>query len=95
MSDAVGAISYSDRRRSPFLDTGPGSDRGPYAEETARLIDGEVKRLMTQAHEQARTLLQTHRDALERVTRRLLVIEVMEGAELRALLAESLPASHT
>ncbi len=94
MSDAVGAISYSDRRQSPFLEAGPGSDRGPYAEETARLIDGEVKRLMTQAHEQARVLLMTHRDALERVTRRLLVIEVMEGAELRALLAESVPPSH-
>jgi cell division protease FtsH len=63
-----------------------GLERGAYAEDTARLIDAEVKRIMTDAHAEARRILTDHRDQLESVTRRLLEIEVMEGAELRQML---------
>ena len=41
---------------------------------------------MTDAHGEARRILGGQRDMLERVTRRLLEQEVMEGAELRAIL---------
>ena len=51
-----------------------------------RLIDAEVKRIMTDAHGEARRILGGHRDMLERVTRRLLEQEVMEGDELRTIL---------
>ena len=86
MSDSLGAINYDGHKRSKFLDIPIGPERGPYAEDTARLIDAEVTRIMTDAHGEARRILGGHRDMLERVTRRLLDQEVMEGAELRALL---------
>jgi cell division protease FtsH len=86
MSDSLGAINYDGHKRSKFLDIPIGPERGPYAEDTARLIDAEVKRIMTDAHGEARRILGAHRDMLERVTRRLLDQEVMEGAELRAIL---------
>jgi cell division protease FtsH len=86
MSDALGAINYDGHRRSKFLDIPIGPERGGYAEDTARLIDGEVKRIMTDAHDEARRILTEHRDMLELVTRRLLEVEVLEGAELRAML---------
>ena len=44
MSDSVGAINYAAQKRSRFLDVGMPNDSGPYAEETAQLIDREVKR---------------------------------------------------
>ncbi|HXE79165.1 MAG TPA: ATP-dependent zinc metalloprotease FtsH, partial [Vicinamibacterales bacterium] len=88
MSDAVGAINFSGQRRSRFLDVSQPYERGPYAEETARLIDAEVKRIITEAHSMARRILTERRDQLESVTRRLLEREVMEGDELRAILAE-------
>ena len=93
MSDSLGAIHYDNPKRSRFLDIPIGPERGAYAEDTARLIDAEVKRIMTDAHNEARRLLTEKRDQLERVTRRLLDIEVMEGAELRAMLGvpESAP----
>jgi ATP-dependent Zn protease len=50
---------------------------------------------MTDAHNEARRLLTDKRDLLERVTRRLLDIEVMEGDELRAILGVQESASHT
>jgi cell division protease FtsH len=86
MSDALGAINYDGHKRSKFLDIPIGPERGAYAEDTGRLIDSEVKRIMTDAHEEARRILSGRREMLERVTRRLLEIEVMEGEQLRQLM---------
>ena len=86
MSDALGAINYDGHKRSKFLDIPLGPERGNYAEDTARLIDAEVKRIMTDAHTRARTILTDKRDMLEKVTRRLLEQEVMEGDQLREIL---------
>jgi cell division protease FtsH len=94
MSDALGAINYDGHKRNKFLDISIGPERGAYAEDTARLIDTEVKRIMTDAHATARRILTEHRNDLETVTRRLLELEVMEGDDLRALLGISPAAAH-
>jgi cell division protease FtsH len=94
MSDSLGAINYDGHKRNKFLDIPMGPERGAYAEDTARLIDAEVKRIMTEAHGDARRILNERRDQLESVTRRLLEIEVMEGDELRQLLGVP-PVTHT
>jgi cell division protease FtsH len=86
MSDALGAINYDGQKRNKFLDLPFGPERGAYAEDTAKLIDAEVKRIMTDAHQEARRILTDKRDMLEAVTRRLLDQEVMEGEELRRIL---------
>ena len=93
MSDALGAINYDGQKRSKFLDIPIGPERGAHAEDTARLIDAEVKRIMTDAHSAARRILSERRDFLETVTRRLLEKEVMEGDELRTILGVP-PAAH-
>jgi cell division protease FtsH len=94
MSESLGAINYDGHKRSKFLDIPLGPERGAYAEDTARLIDAEVKRIMTDAHTEARRILTEKREMLERVTRRLLDIEVMEGAELREILGVPPPPPH-
>jgi cell division protease FtsH len=91
MSDALGAINYDGHKRSKFLEMQFGPERGAYAEDTGRLIDSEVKRIMTDAHNEAREILTRSRDILETVTRRLLEIEVMEGDQLRQLMGISPP----
>ncbi len=83
MSATMGAVNLAAERRPRFLDLGGGAERGPYSEETAREIDHEVRRIVMEAHDEARRLLAAHRDVLEAVTRRLLEIEVMDGDELR------------
>ena len=87
MSDALGAVNYDGNRRARFLDIPMAQERGLYGEETAQTIDAEIKRIVTDAHDTARRILTDHRADLERVTRRLLEVEVMEGEELRRLLA--------
>jgi cell division protease FtsH len=89
MSDAIGAINYDGHKRARFLDIPIQQERGLYAEETAQKIDAEVGRIIGEAHEAARRILKDKRDKLEAVTRRLLDIEVMEGAELRQILGIS------
>src|SRR5688500_16770216 len=86
MSDALGAINYDGHKRNKFLEMQLGPERGVYADDTARLIDSEVKRIMTEAHDTARDLLTSRRDMLEKVTRRLLEQEVMEGEQLRQIM---------
>jgi cell division protease FtsH len=86
MSDSLGAVNYDSNKRARFLDIPMPQERGLYAEDTAQQIDAEIKRILTQAHNTARSILASNMDKLERVTRRLLEVEVMEGEELRRLL---------
>src|SRR5207245_652846 len=91
MSDELGAINYDGNKRQRFLDIPMPQERGLYAEETAQKIDAEIKRILTDAHDKAREILTSSRDNLEKVTRRLLDIEVMEGEELRRMLGIAAP----
>ncbi|HVW04072.1 MAG TPA: ATP-dependent zinc metalloprotease FtsH [Vicinamibacterales bacterium] len=86
MSDAVGPVNHEGRSRSMFLDSPSTPERGAYAEETARVIDVEVKRLVAEAETAARGILTTHRTTLDQLTERLLEKEVLEGDELREML---------
>ena len=86
MSDVLGAINYDGNKRARFLDIPMPQERGLYGDETAALIDSKIKRILTDAHDTARQILTDHRAKLDRVTARLLEVEVMEGDELRRLL---------
>jgi cell division protease FtsH len=92
MSEAIGPVTVS-RSRTPFLAV-PGMEAPDnVAEETARQVDLEVKRLMTEADERASRVLRDHRPALDAVIRLLLEREVVEGQEVRRLVtAGNVPA---
>ncbi len=59
--------------------------RRNYSEKTAVLIDHEVKKLVTDALSTASDVLQTHREALEKLANRLLEDEVVNKDELRLI----------
>jgi cell division protease FtsH len=86
MSDELGVVNYAGHKRSAFLDM-PFPERGEYAEETARKIDAEVKRILNDAHEVARRELRHRREVLDTLAERLLLNEVVEAEELQVLLA--------
>ena len=61
-----------------------------YAEETQRVIDEEVTRLLKEADDRAGALLESRRDALEEVVALLLERETIDGEDVeRALVKES------
>ena len=92
MSDLIGPVNHDNRRRNPYLEAGFPVERGAYAEETARHIDAEVKRIIDAAEATAHQILLDRRATLDTVSERLLVKEVIEGEELRALMGvETVP----
>jgi cell division protease FtsH len=86
MSDTVGPVAIGSGEPAPFLQT-PVRQPEPLAEETAREIDLEVKRLMTDAYAAALSVLSNRRASLAEISRRLLDREVVDGEEIRTLLA--------
>jgi cell division protease FtsH len=86
MSDLVGLVNHNGHKRNAFLETPFAQERGAYAEQTALLLDTEVKRILTEAHDEARRVLLERRSVLDALSERLLEVEVVESAELLALL---------
>jgi len=87
MSDAIGPVAFNTRHKSPFLPVPGFEPSEPIAEQTALEIDVEVKRVMIEAQDCARQILRDHRATLDAVVRLLLEREVVEGDEVRRLLA--------
>ena len=57
----------------------------PYSQKTAEAIDAEVQKLVTDAYEKARRLLDENRDNLERLAKALLEKESMDGRDVEDL----------
>jgi cell division protease FtsH len=85
MSSKFGPLAFETKRGPAFLDGGLSAPK-EYSEETAREIDQEVARIIQEAYARVRELLIKRRDDLERLARRLLDKEVVEGEELKHLL---------
>src|SRR5919112_1286954 len=83
MSEVVGAVSYNGHKRGAFLDTPFMNERGNHSEDTAQKIDAEVKRIITEAHDDARRVLGERKPILDELSTRPLDKEVIEGDELR------------
>jgi cell division protease FtsH len=84
MSERVGAVSFN---LSGAASEGPIFDK-PYSEDTARIIDEEVKRIIGSVRERARELLTEKRDKLEEMAQVLLEKEVLGPKELVAILGD-------
>ncbi len=76
MNESVGPVNYGDSDQQPFLGYSLAQPR-QYSEETAALIDRETKRLVEEAHEQARRLLREHRAQLDTLASELLTNEIV------------------
>ena len=78
MSKAVGPISFNDTQ-------GEYQFRKPYSEETALLIDKEVRAIIDQAYQKTLALVQSKRDILEAIAKELLTKEVIFQVDLERL----------
>ena len=76
-SSELGPIGYAPEGAS----NNPFAGR-PYAEETQRVIDREVSRLLREAETHAMDLLREHRDSLDKVIALLLEHETIDGSDL-------------
>ena len=63
------------------------------SEATAREIDEEVKKILERAYEEAKEVLASHRDDLERVSQELLKSETISGDEFYHIIGKPRPKS--
>jgi cell division protease FtsH len=61
-----------------------------YSDETARVIDEEVERILREQEERCRQTLRSYRAGLDAVARALLEHETIDGAEVRRLIDEAM-----
>jgi cell division protease FtsH len=85
MSEKLGLASLEGARTATFLNV-PTQSPKEYSEETARLIDEEVKTILSEACIRARDLLFSRRAALEALAELLLEKEVVDRPALQAIL---------
>ena len=82
MSDALGMVQLAPKE-NPFLGGLPaGTDRSGISEETARMVDAEVRRIIGECHDEAKRLLAAHRGQLDALASALLERETLEDQEI-------------
>src|SRR5437870_1519640 len=86
MSDTIGPIAIGDREAEIFLGREV-VQRREISERTAELVDTEVKRILGDAFERARTIVADHRAALDRLASALLERETLDREEVEMVVA--------
>ena len=91
MSDAIGPVSIGEQNQEVFIGREWVSHR-EHSEETARLVDAEVKRIVDSATSRADMLLRDNVDTLHKLAELLLERETLTGMDIdKVLKGEELP----
>jgi len=85
MSDKLGSATFGQRERQVFLGRDLVEQKN-YSEETAVLIDKEIRRIVDEAHDRAKELLNSNKEKLKLLAETLLEKEVMDAEEVKKLL---------
>jgi cell division protease FtsH len=86
MSDKLGPRVFGHDHGMPFLGR-EFSSEPDYSDEIAREIDDEIRRIVESAHQQAKDILNEHREMLTTISEVLLKRETIERDEFEALLS--------
>jgi len=94
MSPDLGHIYFEKERQKQFLDFGlsPAKD---YSEQTAQVIDKEIKAILDSQYEVAKGILTTHKKFLDKGAALVLKEESIEGERLRKMLPAKKKAKQT
>ena len=80
MNDRLGFVYYGEDDNKPgFFDMGGGKE---YSEDTQRLIDEEVKKLIDALYEETRGILEANRDKIDAVARALIKYETLDADDV-------------
>ena len=86
MSEKLGPRTLGHNQAMPFLGR-DFSQEADYSEEIAQAIDDEIRRIIEEAHDRARAVLDEHREQLDSTAKILIERETLERGEFEALLA--------
>ena len=86
MSDALGPLTFGKKEEQIFLGREIAQHQD-YSEDTAMRIDQEVRRIVMDNYKRAKDLLDGHRQVLDAIADELLVREVLDADQVKALVA--------
>ncbi len=81
MSERLGMVQLAPRQNPYLANSGFGGEK-PFSEETARLVDAEVLRIINESHELAKSLLRKYRAQLDALVEALLARETLDEKEI-------------
>lgn len=87
MSEKVGPITLAEEEEMVFLGKELGMMEKHYSEETAKLVDEELSRLMKEAHKKAKNILEKNRSALDTLAKRLIEEESIEREDFETMMS--------
>ena len=90
MCDRLGLVTYESPRQPMFPPEGYSPNK-TYSETKATQIDEEISAVMELAHQRVRNILSGRRKVLDELARLLSEKEIVQGQELRDMLAGSKP----
>jgi len=85
MSDKLGPLRYNENQQEVFLGHAI-TQRQNMSEDTAKLIDEEIRRIVTAGEKKAREVLAANRDKLDIITQALMEYETISGEEVQLLM---------
>ena len=85
MSDLLGPVLYAENSEEVFLGKSVTQNKN-MSEETARVVDAEIKRLVCEAHEGAVNILKEKKEDWERLSEALIEYETLTGEEIRQVI---------
>jgi cell division protease FtsH len=86
MSDVVGPLTFGKKEEQIFLGREIAQHQD-YSERTAMQIDEEVKKIVTDNYDRARVILEDKHNELDCIAEELLVREVLDGEQVRRIVA--------
>jgi cell division protease FtsH len=94
MSDRLGPLRYGSPEGEVFLGRDY-SRSNDMSDDVASAVDEEIRKLITQAHEEARQILTTHAEALERLAGVLIEKETVDADDLKDIFYDVPKWEHT
>ena len=79
LDEKIGNVSYYDSQNQGYGFT------KPYSEETAKIIDQEIKKIIDGQYERAKSILKKHEDKLHQLSNKLLETEVIFKEDLETI----------
>ena len=85
MSELLGPVLYAENSEEVFLGKSVTQNKN-MSEETARVVDGEIKRLVCEAHEGALKILKDKKEEWGRLSEALIEYETLTGEEIKQVI---------
>jgi len=89
MSEKLGPLAFGQKEEQIFLGREFAQHRD-YSEETARLIDAEIRSIVTDGYERAKGIVQQHVATLHQLANALLEKEVLDGNQIDCIIKDAM-----